>query len=106
MGFYLDHSQNAWLTEYFTQQLPLSAQNVKTCLEIVNGLLKMAVVCEDEPEEDDSPFGWPQQFDEDEEDPFAEQRRNSDSEEAEDREQERKKREFSNLQAQSKQDQL
>ena len=40
----------------------------------------------------------------DEEDPFAEQRQNSDSEEADDREQ--KKREFNKLQAQSKQDQL
>lgn len=85
--------------------MPLSAQNVKTSLEIVNGLLRMAVVCEDEPEEDDSPFGQPQQqYDEDEEDPFAEQRQNSDSEEADDREQ--KKREFNKLQAQSKQDQL
>ena len=65
-AFYLDHSQNTYLSNYFAQKLQQNVQRLKISLEIVQGLLTKAELLgayeeEDEDcvnqEDDDEPFG-------------------------------------------------
>ena len=38
-AFYLDHSQNDYLSDYFAQRLQQNVTRLKLCLDIVQGLL-------------------------------------------------------------------
>ena len=50
-AFYLDHSQNEYLSTYFAQRLQTNVKSLKLCLEIVQGLLTKSEIIANEDEE-------------------------------------------------------
>ena len=53
-AFYLDHSQNQYLSDYFAQRLQTNVIKLKQCLQIVQGLLaKSEVIATEEEEQED-----------------------------------------------------
>ena len=52
-AFYLDHSQNDYLSNYFSQRLQTSVQRLKMSLEIVQGLLARSEIMANEEEENE-----------------------------------------------------
>ena len=59
-AFYLDHSQNEWLGSYFGGRLQQNVMKLKTCLEIVQGLLtKSDLIATEEEDADEWDRGPP-----------------------------------------------